>query len=268
MPNYGELSYWNDLYSTNKRKDYDWYLTLDELRESLLKAMITGKDRADVKILIVGCGDSMLAQDLCKENYKNIINVDNSTVVIDKMKQKYADFQYKVDDVTKLSFDKGSFDVVIDKGCMDSIMCKNLELSKKMVSEVNRVLVDSGIFIEITYGTPETRMQYLESVDWKSIDTVELTNRIYLYKCVKKGSNENPTLTTETIKEVMFPFFTQAKVSPLLVNESQQIKKGKGEYNYFAQLIVVIIIILITLIIVYIYNTMNSSSSSVFSPTL
>jgi hypothetical protein len=41
--------------------------------------------------LIIGCGNSSLGYDLSKEaGYSNIDNIDYSSVVIDKMKEKYS----------------------------------------------------------------------------------------------------------------------------------------------------------------------------------
>ena len=68
-------------------------------------------------------------------------------------------------DVRELEFENESFDVVIDKGLLDSILVKKLIKSgnysilnsEKMLNEIYRVLRQKGIYICISYGTPKIR---------------------------------------------------------------------------------------------------------------
>ena len=62
-----------------------------------------------------------------KAGYHNIINIDFSAVLIAKMKDFYPEMQWICADMTKLrdTFQKESFDVVIDKAAMDAIMVQH-----------------------------------------------------------------------------------------------------------------------------------------------
>ena len=57
---------------------------------------------------------------------------------------------------------QGEFNVVVDKGTLDSILCgDNSEPNAlKMLSEIHRILTPKGIYICVTYGDEEHRMKY------------------------------------------------------------------------------------------------------------
>ena len=57
-----------------------------------------------------------------------------------------------------------SFDAVIDKAMLDSLLCGEASTANagRYVSEVARVLKPGGTFIIVSFGTPENRLSYLE----------------------------------------------------------------------------------------------------------
>jgi SAM-dependent methyltransferase len=66
----------------------------------------------------------------------------------------------------------GSFDVAIDKGTMDALMCEKGDVwepseqlindVKLEVDEVQRILRPGGVFVYITFGQPHFRRRHLE----------------------------------------------------------------------------------------------------------
>jgi hypothetical protein len=55
-----------------------------------------------------------------------VVSVDCSSVVIDEMKRKYAHkagMTFVKGDITHMEYQDGSFDVIVDKGTLDSVFC-------------------------------------------------------------------------------------------------------------------------------------------------
>ncbi|KAF9158423.1 hypothetical protein DFQ26_007655 [Actinomortierella ambigua] len=171
---YKRQEYWDERYT--QEESFDWFKTYADL-QPLLSQHIPDKNS---RILMLGCGNSTLSEDMYDDGYKNIVNIDYSKVVIEKMAQKCADrvgMDWVEMDIRDLKFGSDSFDVVIDKGTMDALMCDrgdvwnpDEELIKTVameVDEVVRVLKTGGRFLYITFGQPHFRKRHLERPCWK-----------------------------------------------------------------------------------------------------
>lgn len=163
-----EQSYWNQRFM--EEEEYDWLVTTSQISEYILP-YINMNDR----ILVVGCGNSSFSVELYNMGYKNIVNIDFSDVLINKMKEKYQnlpEMQWLVMDMMDLSaFKDGEFDCVIDKASMDALVTdegdvwhpsESAVLSvDKYLKEVSRVLGDHKYFLQITFSQPHFRTKYL-----------------------------------------------------------------------------------------------------------
>ncbi|GAQ78792.1 S-adenosyl-L-methionine dependent methyltransferases [Klebsormidium nitens] len=158
---YGDAAYWEHRYQHDV-VPFEWYQKYDGLRD-LLKKYI----HATADILMLGCGNSALSEDMAKDGYYDITNVDISPTVIKAMKMKHLDLpQLKwvcADARSMTIFKSGSLDAVIDKGTLDALMCGDeaTENVNSMVSEVFRLLRPGGVYLMVSYGEPTTRMPYL-----------------------------------------------------------------------------------------------------------
>lgn len=133
-----------------------------------------------------------------------IVNVDYSSVVIDQMKEKYnADFydplkapfnksgkmpaiaesweerdpvspdeeprvkmEFLCADITEeLPFEDGSFDLIMCKGTLDSVLCGcgSVANVKRMMQECCRLLDDHGAMVVVSYGNPDSRIVFFEN---------------------------------------------------------------------------------------------------------
>nr|QTZ19567.1 methyltransferase 13 [Bixa orellana] len=165
---YGEPWYWDNRY-TNESGPFDWYQKYPPLAP-LIHLYIPSYNQ---RILIVGCGNSAFSKSMVDDGYEDVVNIDISSVVVEAMQNKYSDrpqLKYiKMDARNMSEFQTGSFDAVIDKGTLDSILCGNnsRQHATQMLKEVGRVLKDNGVYILITYGAPVYRLGLLkESNSW------------------------------------------------------------------------------------------------------
>ncbi|KAF8623206.1 hypothetical protein AX15_006444 [Amanita polypyramis BW_CC] len=173
---YGSKHYWNQRYTLDNASDFDWFKSYADLAPYIYDLI---PDRRSSRILILGCGNSKLSEEMWNDGYKNIMNTDYSSVVIEQMRQRHGNTRPEMEwhemDVRDLKFESGTFDVAIDKGTMDAMMTAKgdvwdpppcvVEDCTKEVDEAIRVLRKGGIFIYITFGQPHFRRRYLTRPD-------------------------------------------------------------------------------------------------------
>ncbi|KAF5469767.1 hypothetical protein F2P56_010331 [Juglans regia] len=141
--NYGDAQYWDARY-VQEGSSFNWYQRYTTLHPFVRKYVPTSS-----RVLMVGCGNAVMSEDMVKDGYEDIMNIDISLVAIDMMRRKYENtpqLKYMQMDVRNMSFfPDESIDSVIDKGTLDSLM--------------------------ITYGDPTVRMPHLSRpmYKWKTV---------------------------------------------------------------------------------------------------
>ncbi|KIY68899.1 S-adenosyl-L-methionine-dependent methyltransferase [Cylindrobasidium torrendii FP15055 ss-10] len=222
---YGEREYWNERYSGEENKTFDWFKTYADVAP-ILRELIPNKN---ARILMLGCGNSTLSEDMYDDGYTNIVNVDYSSVVIAQMKARHEGvrpgMEWKVMDVRALEFNDASFDVAIDKGTMDAMMTAKGDVwdppaqviadCTAEVSSVLRVLrpststsssvssfssstdvpgssSSSGIFLYLTFGQPHFRKRYLtgEGREGTTLEVREMGEMFHYYLYVLRKGKE------------------------------------------------------------------------------
>merc|ERR1712048_1044219 len=98
---------------------------------------------------------------------QNIVNIDISNVVIKAMQEKYRDkpgMSYSQMDARAMEAADGSYNVVIDKATIDSILCGegSTHNAQKMLQEISRVLQPNGVYVAVSRGQPSYRLTYLQ----------------------------------------------------------------------------------------------------------
>ena len=175
MPEYGKAEYWDERYKANDTT-FDWFVSFEPLRD-----IITPLVKPENKILVVGCGNSRLSAQLYDAGFPNITNIDISEVVINQMRARYKELdrmEWLRMDVLKLDFPDNSFDLIIDKGTVDSLLCGSNSFHNvyQMNKQMSRVMKKGARCVTITYGQPDTRIDHFRrkklhlEVEHKTVD--------------------------------------------------------------------------------------------------
>lgn len=80
---------------------------------------------SECKILVIGCGNSKMSEEMYDDGFTNLTNIDISQVVIDQMKvrnEERPSMQWIKMDVTEMTFENESFDIVLDKSTIDTLL--------------------------------------------------------------------------------------------------------------------------------------------------
>jgi ubiquinone/menaquinone biosynthesis C-methylase UbiE len=164
---YQHQSYWEERY-TKDTGTYEWFRGWQALRHILVKYI-----PADSRLLNLGCGNSTITEDIYDEYGAgmDIENIDFSEICIQNMeernREKRPSMKWLVMDILDLKYEDETFDIVLDKGTMDAIMCEkgdvwnvSEDLAAKidaMLTGVSRILKPGGKYIYITFGQPHFR---------------------------------------------------------------------------------------------------------------
>ena len=166
MPNYGDPKYWENRYK-NSKSTFDWLEDYNSLK-SIISDLIPEENKKFSTILNLGCGNSLLCEEMYDDGYKNIINIDLSETVIKYMEKRNKEIRKKlkffVMDCRELNINNNSIDLAIDKSTIDALLCGENSFINvaKMLKEVQRVLKIGGYYLMISYGCPENRLIHIE----------------------------------------------------------------------------------------------------------
>jgi len=208
MAQYGKAEYWEDRYKRDV-EPFDWYQRWAGLKDTFIEFV-----QPSHSILMLGSGNSRLSEEMYEEGYQNLTNIDVSQFIVDMMAKKYSDkpgMTYQQMDGRALELPEGSFNVVIDKATLDSILCGegSTHNAQKVLQEVAKVLKPDGVYVCVSHGQPSYRLTYLQRPEfgWNvKIYTVhkpsigmggqagaQEENVHYIYICVKGQAQEGPS---------------------------------------------------------------------------
>jgi len=185
---YQQQQYWDRRFT--EEAEYEWLVDYQRLRPFLLELLSDSPTNPSspscpssptCRLLVIGCGNSSLSSSLYSDGYHSIVNVDFSAVVIEKQQQRFPSSLYpgllwRVGDVRRLTqlFPSQSFDVIIDKCCMDALTVDegdvwNPQLSclasvDQLCRSAIEVLVVGGKYIQISFTQPHFRIPYLSAI--------------------------------------------------------------------------------------------------------
>uniref|UniRef100_A0A8C8VGF4 EEF1A lysine methyltransferase 4 n=1 Tax=Pelusios castaneus TaxID=367368 RepID=A0A8C8VGF4_9SAUR len=199
---YRDRCFWDARYREAGAAPAEWFGGFPCFREQL-EAELRPGDR----ILVLGCGNSALSHDLFQLGYTDITNIDYSPVCIASMRAHYSQcrgMQWLVMDARDLAFADSSFDVVLEKGTLDSMLVGETDpwnmspettaLLDQVLKEVSRVLRPGGRFISITFAQPHFRKRHYAqpAYGWSLCHTTYGTGFHYFLYVMCKGQELSP----------------------------------------------------------------------------
>jgi len=143
--------FWDKFFAKRGDEPFEWYGSYSFYQPILTKELPTKS-----RILMLGCGNSLMSEQMYDAGYSQITSIDYSEKTIAKMDARKKDrkLAYSVMDITNLKFPNDSFDAVIDKATLDAMMTDEtvdcIELVHKMWDNAIKVLANKGKYICIT----------------------------------------------------------------------------------------------------------------------
>ncbi|MGH0154304.1 UNVERIFIED_CONTAM: hypothetical protein FKN15_027046 [Acipenser sinensis] len=115
---YKDVDYWDERYK--HEESFEWFGNFSNFKH-LLELHVRKEDR----ILVLGCGNSLMSSDMHSCGFTSITNIDYSAVCIEAMAARHRGcpgMDWRQMDARSLTFAEGSFDVVLEKGTLDAMM--------------------------------------------------------------------------------------------------------------------------------------------------
>lgn len=147
---FSSADYWERFFRKRGEKAFEWYGDYNSLC-GVLHKYIKPKD----KVLVVGCGNSELSEQLYDVGYRHLTNIDISETVVSHMNQRNAqrrpDLIFEQVDATQTGYENGSYQAALDKGTLDAMASEEEgALAGRMLAEVARVLTVGGRYVCVT----------------------------------------------------------------------------------------------------------------------
>ena len=137
--------YWDAFY--DDEEVYDWYSAAGAMYAACRRELRRLKGRG--RVLDVGCGTASHLAALAK--YADVTGVDFSETVINANKARQEGVTYLVEDASSLSsLEDNSFDVVLDKGCLDCfVSAPDASFARRdaFLRSLQRVLDADGVYL-------------------------------------------------------------------------------------------------------------------------
>ncbi|XP_035997324.1 eEF1A lysine and N-terminal methyltransferase isoform X1 [Fundulus heteroclitus] len=147
---FSSTEYWDRFFKKRGDRAFEWYGDYNKLCGVLHKYI-----KVQDKVLVVGCGNSELSEQLYDVGYRHLTNIDISETVVAHMNQRNEerrpDLSFQRVDATQTPYEDASFQAALDKGTLDAMAsAEQGALARRMLGEVSRVLKVGGRYVCVT----------------------------------------------------------------------------------------------------------------------
>lgn len=150
--NYAAAGYWEQRYNSSVGF-HAWYYSFEDLKP-LFERALGGDEEAlsSCSVLEIGCGDSPLISGFCRAKAPaqaqsqpqslRLHGIDIAANIVEHLTAKQPrhtknELLYSRMDATRLDFSDQSFDLIVDKGTIDALLCEpNAALKTESVTQV------------------------------------------------------------------------------------------------------------------------------------
>mmetsp|Transcript_694 Transcript_694/g.2107 ORF Transcript_694/g.2107 Transcript_694/m.2107 type:complete len:751 (-) Transcript_694:1806-4058(-) len=160
---FASKSYWDDFFRGLRSKEgeagkaFEWYGEWPDL-SGIVQAEVGKPAESAEPVLVVGCGNSSLSEDLHDAGYKSVVSVDFSEVAIEEMKAKTEarpGLEFVLMDMLNMNDSWANrYSAVFDKGSLDALVAdeneETLAKGREMLKEGLRVLAPGGVYFCVT----------------------------------------------------------------------------------------------------------------------
>lgn len=162
--------FWNSFYKEKNEGNINWYFDLTKIKEFKIEENVTLQD----ELLIVGPGLTSILDYLKNNDYQLVTMYDFSEELVKIIRKRY-DIQEEIDnegwaiecrDIIEIDDDQ-VFNKIIDKGCLDCILCDTKNGEKNYIKALNNLLnslVKDGVLYYFSDGKIEDRINLFYKV--------------------------------------------------------------------------------------------------------
>ncbi|XP_005103862.1 eEF1A lysine and N-terminal methyltransferase [Aplysia californica] len=169
---FSQPDYWDRFFKKRGKIPFEWYGEYPQLSHVIHKYITPSN-----LVLVVGCGNSALSENMYDNGLQNLVNIDISDVVIrqmtDRHKVKRPKMTFEKVDVTQMAYTDMHFNAVLDKGTLDALLVSEekdvIENIHRMFAEVCRCLKLGGRYVIISLlqdHVQRTLLRYFTELSW------------------------------------------------------------------------------------------------------
>jgi SAM-dependent methyltransferase len=184
---YSSKEYWEKRYLTEEEKGHEWYFDYETLKPLVNELVPTPcYDQSGWSVLEIGCGDKPLLPDLIQDDnfsdMESAVAIDYAPALVRQLRLEERErlvalaaeektssalsssspalplgVKYEQADARALGYATASFDLVLDKGTIDAMMCsedEGFDNARRICSEAARVLKVGGCFVVVSHMAP------------------------------------------------------------------------------------------------------------------
>lgn len=198
----GTLSHWNEVYKTKKHTQISWYQEHSTISLDWILAYSNKED----SIIDVGCGVSILADNLLDKGYQNISLLELSTTALDatKLRLKAAKDRVTFYNENILDFEThSSFNLWHDRAVFHFLITDKDQ--QTYLNKLNKYLNKGGFFLLATFSPDgPKKCSDLDIVQYDKVKITQLLGDGFKFIKITNEIHPHPNGNTQNFNYFLF----------------------------------------------------------------